>query len=103
VRPDSDVTCDVCRSHEVSRVWTDALRITPVIFECTNAECPRREFRVMRLRGAIRHVGVPGEFKPRRPIHSAIMFANRSRAMEGLPPLLRWAIDNDRLIGVGHV
>jgi hypothetical protein len=97
------VRCDACRSLNTRRIWSDCLRTTPAIFECTNPRCQRSEFRVLRLRGKVYQCGVPGVFSPRNRLHSAVEQAHRERAMEGLPDPLDWAIRNGRLRGAEHV
>lgn len=97
------VACPACRSGEIGHVWSDHLRETPAIFECRNSECPRHEFRVLRLNDRIVHCGTPGRFKPHHRKRAAHPKDHRPRAMENLPPLLDWAIRNGRLRGVERV
>lgn len=97
------VTCELCRAACSRLVWSDpSLCDTPTIYECRNRLCPRKEFRVLQVGERTIHCGVPGQFKPRRLIYSAIQQAHRQRAMERLPASLDALIRQGRLRGVRY-
>ena len=97
------ISCDLCGSEQVRLVFSDHLRTTPLIIECGNPECPRHEFRVLRLSGRTVHCGAPGGLAPRSAAHSAVQQAQRARAMSNLAPSLDRAIRGGLLRGVEDV
>jgi hypothetical protein len=97
------IHCDLCGSDQIRLVFSDHLRTTPLIIECGNPDCPRSEFRVLRLGGRTVHCGVPGDLAPRSAAHSAVQQAQRSRAMSNLAPPLGRAIRGGLLRGVEDV